>query len=206
MAEPMTEAAPEPADTAVDAPVADTDIDALLAEFEAGTQVQPPEQIGETAAERDRAIAAHMNAYTEGLQIDARRAELRAHEQALQMEIDRKDAFAAFAEIRGNLPADLFDDGMIDAWVNAHGASDPAIRSAWENRVADPRTYQRVLNKLSAEFGERFRKYQSEDEIDRAAIAQAVRGAGGKVPAEPPPRFDRMSDAELAQWKAENMK
>ncbi len=82
MAEPMTETAPEPADTAVDAPVADTDIDALLAEFEAGTQVQPTEQITETAAEGDRAFAANLNAITEGLQLDSRRQELQSYERA----------------------------------------------------------------------------------------------------------------------------
>ncbi len=202
----MTETAPEPTDTAIDAPVADTDIDALLAEFEAGTQPQQTEQISETAAERDRAFAANLNAITEGLQLDSRRQELQSYEQQLALERDQKDAAAAFETIRGNLPSEMFDDRMLDAWVNSRAASDLAIQQAWQNRLVDPRTYERTLNKLAIEFGEKFRRYEPESEVDHAAIAQAVRGAGGKTPPEPPPRFDRMSDAEFAQWKSENMK
>ncbi len=207
MAETETNVQPEVANVG-GAPAAEPDpIDALLAEFEAGTaQQQPVEQVSETAAERDRAIAAHMNAYTEGLQLDSRRQELRAYEQQLALERDQKDAFAAFETIRGNLPAEMFDDRMLDAWVNSRAASDPAIQQAWQNRVSDPRTYERTLNKLAIEFGEKFRRYEPESEVDHAAIAAAVRHQGGKVPAEPPPRFDRMSDAELAQWKAENFR
>ncbi len=202
----MTETAPEPTDTAIDAPVADTDIDALLAEFEAGTQPQQTEQISETAAERDRAFAANLNAITEGLQLDSRRQELQSYEQQLALERDQKDAAAAFETIRGNLPSEMFDDRMLDAWVNSRAASDLAIQQAWQNRVADPRTYERTLNKLAIEFGEKFRRYEPESEVDHAAIAQAVRGAGGKTPPEPPPRFDRMSDSELARWKEENFR
>ncbi len=208
MAEAMAEQdLTDTTDTAVDAP-ADApvdDIDALLAEFEAGT-TQPQQTVSESAAERDLAIAENIRAHTEGLQLDSRRQELHAYEQQLALERDQKDAIAAFETIRGNLPAEMFDDRMLDAWVNSRAASDLAIQQAWQNRLADPRTYERTLSKLAIEFGEKFRRYEPESEVDHAAIAQAVRGAGGKTPPEPPPRFDRMTDAELAQWKAENMK
>lgn len=111
MAEATTETAPEPTDIVGDAPVADTDIDALLAEFEAGTtQPQTTEQISESAAERDRAFAANLNAITEGYGLDAKREQLQAEAQALQQEYDRKDGLSALAEIRGNLPPEMFDD------------------------------------------------------------------------------------------------
>ncbi len=189
-------------DTAVaDPPVADTpgagtdDLDALLAEFDEGTKGDQPSDQSDPdlkAAELERIAAfnANLNAHTEGLQIDARRAELQSYEQALQLEVDRKDALAAFAEIRGDLPAELFDD--------------PAIRQAWENRATDPKSYQKVVSKLASEFGEKFRHYQSESEIDHAAVAQAVRDSGGKIPAEPPPNFGRMTDREFRQYTRDN--
>ncbi len=210
MAEAMAEQdLTDTTDTAVDAP-ADApvdDIEELLRQFEEGTtQPQQTEQIGETAAERDRAFAENLRAHTEGLQLDSRRQELHAYEQQLALERDQKDALAAFETIRGNLPAEMFDDRMLDAWVNARAASDLAIQQAWQNRVADPRTYERTLNRLAVEFGEKFRRYEPESEVDHAAVAQAVRGAGGTVPAEPPPVFSRMDDREFARWKSENMK
>lgn len=86
---------------------------------------------------------------------------------------------------------------MVWAWVQAR--NDPAIDAAFQNRVADPRTYQRVLNKLAGEFGDKFRKFQSEAEIDHAAISAAVRDAGGKIQSDPPVRLGRLSDQEYRQ-------
>ncbi len=79
-------------------------------------------------------------------------------------------------------------------------------QQAWQNRLADPRTYERTISKLAIEFGEKFRRFEPEPEIDHAAVVAAVRHQGGKVPPEPPPDFSRMSDRELQRWKDENMR
>jgi hypothetical protein len=202
--EQITETADVPAPEA-DAPAAPADeLDQLLAEFDQGT-AQPEQSVNPAAAnERERAVAENLRAITEGYAIDARRQQLQTEAQALQMEIDRKDALSAFAEIRGGLPPELFDDATVDAWVSARGASDPAIQAAWQNRAADPRTYQRTLNKLASEFGEKFRRYEPESEVDHAAVALAVKNSGGRAPPEPPPNLGRMSDSEYRQHVRDN--
>lgn len=206
MAEPETEIATDSGVTDA-APVADTptedDLDALLREFDEGTAATNPQPIDQ--AERDRVFNDNLRAHTESLQIDARKAELQQAEQQLRAEYDQRDAAAAFAEIRGSLSPELFDDAMIDSWITSQAVRDRSIHQAWLNRGADRKTYERILNKLAGEFADKFRRYQPEAEVDRAAVAQAVRGQGGKVPAEPPPNFARMSDAELAAWKRDNM-
>lgn len=205
MAETMTET-----DTATDTPAAapatdDLDLDKLLAEFDSGTAKPAEQPHSVDQNERERAVAAHLNASIENLQLDSRRAELQSYERQLAFERDQKDAAVAFETIRGNLPADLFSNEMLDSWITGQAVRDPAIQAAWQNRAADPKAYQRTLNKLASEFGEKFRRFQPEAEVDHAAVAQAVRDSGGKIPAEAPPDFGRMSDAEIHAWKRANM-
>jgi hypothetical protein len=126
---------------APNAPIIDTpappdttdELDALLAEFELGTQNQPVDQPVDQN-ERDRAFAANLDAHTQALQIDARQA----------------------------------------------------------------------LAKLAGEFGDKFRRFEAESEIDHEAVAQAVRNSGGKIPADPPPNLGRMSNNELRRHVLDN--
>jgi hypothetical protein len=194
-------------DTPVPQDTTDLDLDQLIAEFELGTQ-QQTQQVDQPVDQnvRDRAYAANLDAITEGLQIDARRAELQTAAQALQQEYDQRDAAAAFETIRGNLPTEMFSNEMLDSWITGQSVRDPAIQRAWQNRAVDPKAYQRTLEKLAGEFGDKFRRFQAESEVDHEAVAQAVRGASAKTAPEPPPDFARMSDFDLQKWKNENMK
>src|SRR5689334_10771285 len=74
-------------------------IDALLREYEEGTKA--PEQQSDpdlkaAELERQRVFNENLAAHTEGLQIDARKAELQTAAQQLQAEYDQRDAAAAF--------------------------------------------------------------------------------------------------------------
>ena len=190
----------ENTDTAPDAAPQTDALEDLLAEYDAGTQAPKPAfEPDQAARQASEALRDHMLAQRESLQLDQRSAELRAHEQALQQEYDQRDAAAAFSEIRGSLSPEMFDDAMIDSWIAAQAARDPTIGQVWQNRAVDPKAYQRTLARLAGEFGEKFRRFQTESEVDYAAVAQAVRGQGGKAPAEPPPNLSRMGDAEFRQ-------
>lgn len=64
-----------------------------------------------------------------------------------------------------------------------------------------------ILRRASVDVvnrAEKFRPIDAEATAEYEAVAQAVRGAGGKVTAEPPPDFGRMSDSEFRNYTRDN--
>jgi hypothetical protein len=186
-------------------PPADTtdELDALLKEFTEGTQGnnQPADQSTNQNV-RDQAFAENLNAITEGYAIDARRDELRAAEQRLLLEQHQRDLGDAVQEVRSGLDKNLFSDGFIQTWLDSKANSDPRLQELWLQRAENPRAMKSALNKLAAEFHETYGKVSKVDEeatVDHAAVAQAVRLSGAKIPPSPPPNLGRMSNAEFRQ-------
>jgi len=207
MAEEQIEATadPAPVDTPVsDSPATESDLDALLAQFESETARptdQPADQVDQNV--RDQAVAENLRAITEGYQIDQRRNELQAQEQYLRAQQDAGDEIEAFKQIRGSLD---IDDEQIKGFVLARVLNNPTINEVWNNRRENPAAYSRMVEKLNGDLQlhveQQRQKFLSEEAAaDHFAVAQAMRGQGGKAPPEPPPNFGRMSNAEFAQYK-----
>ena len=212
-----TEQITETADTAVtDAPVSDTpasetDLDQLLAEFEAGTTKAPEQSVpdfqAEAAAERERAVAENLRAHTEALQLDSKRQELEQAQEYLRAQEDARDEIEAFRAIRGEL--DVTDEDL-QGFIVARVLKDAAINQAWQNRREDRAAYNRMVARLNGDLQlhveqQRQRFLSKEAAADHAAVAMAVRDSSAKRPPEPPPDFGRMSEAELHAWKRSNM-
>jgi len=192
---------------AADAPAAEDPIDQLLREFEEGTQGnnQPAAQLTDQGRlERDRAFAANLNAHTEGLQIDARRAELQTAAQALQAEYDQRDTAAAITEIRGDLDSRYFDDQFVQSWALSQAMANPRLNEIWNSRAENPRAFQAAISKLSAEFSQKYSRLPDPVATeDHEAVAQAVRGSG-EAPPERPPDLSKMSNRELQKYTQDN--
>jgi len=217
MAEPMAEENTDTVDApglGADAPIADAAaaepdaIDALLREFEEGTRGTAPKPAfnpDESARAANEAFAEHFRAAKESLAIDQRQAELQTAAQQLLLEQHQRDLGEAVKEIRGGLDDRFFDDQFVTTWLDARASSDPRLQQTWLERGQNPRAARAAINKLASEFQERFSRMPDPVATeDREAVAQAVRGAGGKAPPEPPPDFSRMSDAELRKFTQEN--
>src|SRR5689334_10340556 len=173
------------ADTPADIPVPEDDpLDALLREYDLGTQAtdQPVDQSPDQGRlERERAMAANLNAITEGYAIDARRSELQAAEQQLLLELHQRDLADAVQSVRSDLDKNLFSDGFIQTWLDSKATGDERLQKLWLERGQNPRAMKAVLNQLAVEFHQTFGKVSRVDEnstVDYEAVAQAVRNSG----------------------------
>lgn len=208
MAEPDTNIEPETADIPVaDTPAADSDIDALLREFEEGTSRPQPEQpqfdpAAEAQRQASEALRDHFVAQRDKMQLDQRQAELNVAQQQIMLEQHRRDLAEAIKEVRGDLPGDFFDDQFVTTWLDARANSDPRLQEMWLQRGENPRAIKAALNRLAGEFQTKFRRLPDPvATVDHEAVAQAVRGAGGKAPPEPAPDVGKMDDREFAEYK-----
>lgn len=197
--EPVATPAAEP-----DAPV--DDFDELLRQFTDGT-AQPEQSVEQSALdqaalERERAVAENLPAYTENLQLDSRRQELRAYEQQLAAERDQKDTAAAVATIRGSLDTEKFDDVLVQSWLISQANQNPAIYQAFLDRGANPKAFQKIVDRLASDFQSKYGRGISEEATaDHALIAQAVRTGAAQRGPEPAPDVGRMDDREFAEYK-----
>jgi hypothetical protein len=187
------------------------EIDRLLAEFDAGTSQPTDQPVDQSTDEwkiaRDQAFTENLRAHTENLQLDSKRAKLDAYERQLAGERDQKDTIAAVAEIRGELDSRYFDDQFVQSWLLSQAMSNPRLNEIWNSRADNPRAYQAMIGKLSAEFSQKYSRLPDPVATeDHFAVAQAVRGQGGRVLPEPAPDFSRMDERQFQQWKNENMK
>jgi hypothetical protein len=199
-----------PAGLGADAPAAEDPIDALLREFEEGTQGTAPKPAfnpDRAAQEASEALRDAASAQRESLAIDSRQAELRVAEQQLMLEQHKRDLADAVSEIRGELPKNLFDNNFIQTWLDAKAHRDPRLQQLWLERSQNPRAMKAALDRLAEEFHSTYGKVSTVDEnatVDHEAVTQAVRGQGGKAPPEPPPNFGRMSDNEFRRHVSES--
>ena len=160
-----------------------TDLDSLIAQFEQGTKPvdSPPEP--KQPSVNDQTLAS-----------------IRFLEQRVRQEDVSKAVSNIFRDVE-------WDDDMKQAWLISKANKNPAIEKAFDNRFADPGTWQKFEKALAKE-ADKYRSKTKVDEeatADHAAVAQAVRGASStRGTAEPPPDLSKMSDAELRKYTQEN--
>lgn len=171
-------------DTAVDsARKDDSDIDALLAEFDQKTQAtaSPPET--KTKTEELPAPEWAKNILTRI-----------ANEEVKKVSDDIFEGLEVSERVK-------------NSYLDSYAREYPAARAAFENKERDPRTWarwQKVIKGEAQKELSHLRKVDSEATADRDAVAAAVRGASTKVAAEPAPRLGEMSDNELRNYTYKN--
>jgi hypothetical protein len=200
-------------DAVADAPAADTsdELDKLLAEYDRSLTAQPDNQphdqsTDEGRLQRDLAFAENLRIHSEAVQIDSKRQELQQAQEFLRAQEDTYDEAEALRAIRGNL--DIGDED-VQAFIAGRVLKDPEISQVWQNRREDRASYNRLVDRLRGDLQQheeqqRQKVLSREAVADREAVAQAVRGQGGKVPPEPPPDYGRMSNREFQKYTQDN--
>jgi hypothetical protein len=240
---------------------AETDLDALLAQYTEGTKQPEPEsganvQEGTNSApvaesELD-SLLANLNADTE--RANALQAEVNALKSAEHQRQER-EAFSDYAsQLQSRLPDHVPPD-YAEAQLLAAASRDPALVAAWDVRNVPAaersqapallqqamRLYQQIqrmpdtdarkaqalnwvvqrgqyleavvygpglLRKAALNIEKRARDFQPIDQEATALkqeIAFHMKSARGRLTPEPPPNFGRMTDNEFRQWKRENL-
>jgi hypothetical protein len=112
----------------------------------------------------------------------------------------RQDMDRTIKDVRGELDPDIFDDRLVEAWLNAKAAEDPRLADAWVKRSANPKQFDRVKQQLGKDFSKKFSKLPDKGATeDREIVTAAVRGASTKAPEGKAPDFKEMSDAEYRE-------
>lgn len=172
------EAAPAAPAEAVTAPDKGFDLDGLLNEFD--TQTKPATQPQPEPAKP---------APTEVVDTEARRE---LAEWKFEREIQ-----PVVKTIRGDIPQEVFSDNEIRWWLDGQAKEDPRLQQAWLNRKANPAAWSKVEKAISAKLAKKFHKLPDPNATeDVEAVTAAVRGASRTAPADPPPKFGSMSNAE----------
>lgn len=182
-----TEVPAQPAAEATGAQATQTaDLDTILSEFRTATETAPvPEQ--KPVAEVAPDVVARVR------QLETTLAE-RDFKEAITPVIKR---------IRGDIPEDVLADDEVQDLVDGRAKRDPRLQQAWLNRASNPGAWSKIEKALNQELAKKFSKLPDPDATeDRAAVTAAVRGASQKAPAETPPNYGAMTDAEFAQAKA----
>lgn len=148
---------PQAATGAADAQ--ETDIETYLKEFEESDDPKPkPEQ-------------------------DNTNSRLEAIEQRIANQEYRDDMDSAIGFIRGDVDSGVFDNAMVEGWLNAEAHNDPRIGHAFMKRHENPEAYKRVREALAKKFQGRFKDLPDKNVTeDRDAVASAVRGASKSAP------------------------
>lgn len=178
-----------PAQPGTEAPIArtDDDLDALLKEFDTETKSPEPAKPATAApAAIDPAVA------NETVLSEAK---------FIRQERFQKDMDETIKKVRGDLPEELFDGPLVQAWIDSQATKDPRLAQAWANRNADPKKFGQVVTEL----GKRFSKYgklpDKQATEDREAVTAAVRGASTRAPEGKAPNYAGMTNADFAAEK-----
>jgi len=181
-----TNAPAEPAAAVTDARTDGDDLDKLLAEYD---ESKPKPDAASTQPEQNAGTD------TSKPQPDPAIAQV-------QQFIFRQDMNKTIGSVRGDLPADFFDDQFVESWINARAGEDPRLGQAWLNRHTNPKQFEKVVSGLGREFAKKYGKFPDKGATeDREAVTAAVRGASTRAPEAPPPDMGRMSDAEFQAAK-----
>ena len=184
-----TDVTAQPGTEVTDSARQDVDaLDALLAEYDQGTQRTAPAattQTTTTTQPDQGALVQRVQAVETGLQEWRQDQTKRAVSETIQ-------------EVRGDIPADFMDDDMVEGWLDAQARKDPRLAQAFLQRETNPRQWNKVKAALGKQLNDRFKKLPDRQATDdREAVAAAVRGASTKVSAEPAPKFGSQSNAEF---------
>lgn len=190
-----TKVAAKPA-TEVDNAREDVDqLDQLLAEYDQGTRktdttITPPEPKVATP-QPDEVVQ------------KVRLLEMQASEWAAEKQ--KKAISETIAAIRGDVSPEIFDDDMVEAWLDAQARKDPRLAQAFIQRDQNPRKWAQVRTELGKSLNKKVKGLPDRQATDdREAVTFAVRGASTKVSADPPPKLGDMSDAELRNYTRKN--
>lgn len=169
-------------------------LDALLAEYDQGTKkadtVSPP--VTTTTQPEPNALAADVNL-------------LKAQANEWANEKHKRAIAETIGEIRGEVPADVFDDDMVEAWLDAQARKDPRLGQAYLQREQNPRQWGKVKSELSKRLSQKVAKLPDKGVTeDREAVVASLRGASAKATTEPAPKLGQMSNAELRKYTREN--
>ena len=162
------------------------DFDKLLAEYDEKSKPSPeptkPEQTG--ATDDLKALA----------------DEVRGLRTERQKETFRRDMDSTIKNVRGNLDPEFFDDGFIEAWVDAEARKDTRLSVAWAQRHDNPKQFQKVVDMLGRNFVKKYGKLPDKQATeDREAVTAAVRGASTKAPEGKAPDFSGMNNAAFRE-------
>jgi hypothetical protein len=121
-------------------------------------------------------------------------------ERALSDRSYKEQIAPVLKKVRGDVPAEVFNDDELDVWINHRAKSDQRLMNAWLNRDKNPQAWDRVVDGLGREFGKKFSKPIDERATaDREAVTAFVRGASTKAPEGKAPDFSGMSNAEFRE-------
>jgi len=167
----------------------DDDLDKLLAEFDGSKPSSP-----EPAKPEPRAEAADdVKVATDEV--------LRARDEIRQDRFKR-DMNDTIDKVRGDLPADFYDNTFMQAWIDAKASSDPRLAQAWVQRHENPQKFKQVVGALGKEFAKKYGKLPDRQATeDREAVTAAVRGASTKAPEGKAPDFAAMTPAAFQAEK-----
>lgn len=109
---------------------------------------------------------------------------------------------SVLSEIRGDLPVEVFDNDMVEGWLNQQAVKDKRIATAWANRRNNPAAFNEVKKALGKEFQKRLDKLPDKNATeDREAVTAAVRGASTPTATTQEVDWSQKSDAELEAEK-----
>lgn len=168
----------------------DDDLDTLLSQYD-----QSAPKPSEPAPPATAAPAAN--------DVKEASAEVLAARDEIRSERFQRDMNATISDVRGDLPADLYDDDFIQSWIDAQAKKDSRLATAWVNRNTDPKNFAKVKAALGKEFAKRYNRIPDKQATeDREAVTAAVRGASTSAPSGKAPDYSKMTDAQLAAEKA----
>lgn len=113
----------------------------------------------------------------------------------------KADMDATIEKVRGDLPKELFDGPLVQAWINAQAEKDPRLAQAWANRHTDPKKFDQVVTALGKQFARYGRLPDKAATGDREAVSAAVRGASTSAPAAKVPNYASMTPGEFQAEK-----
>ncbi len=112
----------------------------------------------------------------------------------------KRDMSTTVKAIRGDLPEAVFDDVLVEAYLDAQAKQDPRLAKAWLDRDANPRQFEQVKTALAKSFAKKFSSMPDRAATeDRDAVSAAVRGASNRAPASQPANLGGMTDQELRE-------
>lgn len=166
------------------------DLDKALSEFDEqqpkpvtqATSTQPEQKAGATNDQR------------------AQEAPHNGRLSAIEKRFFKQDMDATIKQVRGDMDPDLFDDSLVEAWINGEAKKDQRLATAWVNRDSNPAAFKKVVETLGRNFAKKYAKLpDAKATEDREIVAAAVRGASTKAPEGKTPNFGGMSNAEYRE-------
>lgn len=112
----------------------------------------------------------------------------------------QQDMQTTVKKVRGDLPEELFDDALVEAWLDKRARDNPALSQAWTQRHENPRQFQKIVDALGRDFHKKYGNLPDKKATeDREVVTAAVRGASTKAPEGKAPDFSGLSNAEYRE-------